>query len=153
LAASEHCWPFSDVDGLRRCTQQRRALRVQLFDPASGEGARLYGARWNSPGHTGRQIPKKQVCVTFEVPEAVSTETLDLVRHPGWEAADAVVGRAAGDAWLAGAQSAVLLVPSVVFDFERNALINPDRPDAARIQSVSVESVRWEDRLFTLLHP
>jgi RES domain-containing protein len=66
------------------------------YKPASGEGARFYGARWNSPGraviyvcttyagamleklvHTGRQIPRNQVCVTFEVPEAVSTETLD----------------------------------------------------------------------------
>jgi RES domain-containing protein len=141
------------------------------YKPASGDGARLYGARWNSPGrtviyacttyagamleklvHTGRQIPKNQVCVTFEVPETVSTETLDPARHLGWDAADAAVSRAAGDAWLAGEKSAVLLVPSVVFDVERNALINPDHPEAARIQTVSVESVRWDDRLFTPLH-
>ena len=138
------------------------------YQPASGEGARRYGARWNSPGraviyacttyagamleklvHTGRQIPKNQVCVTFEVPDAVPTKTLDPARHPGW---DAAVSRAAGDTWLVGAESAVLLVPSVVFDVERNALINPDHPDAARIQTVSVESVRWDDRLFTPLH-
>ncbi len=141
------------------------------YKPASGEGAPLYAARWNSPGHaviyacttyasamleklvhTGRQIPKNQVCVTFEIPEAVSMETLNPERHPGWDAADAAVSRAAGDAWLAGAQSAVLLVPSVVFDVERNALINPDHPHAERIQTVSVESVRWDDRLFTPLH-
>ena len=90
--------------------------------------------------------------MTFEVPETVSTETLDPARHPGRDAADAAVSRAAGDAWLAGARSAVLLVPSVVFDVERNALINLDHPEAARIQTVSVESVRWDDRLFTPLH-
>jgi len=138
------------------------------YKPASGEGARNYGARWNSPGraviyacttyagamleklvHTGRQIPRNQVCVTFEVPETVSVETLDAARHPGWDAADATVSRAAGDAWLAGAESAVLLVPSVVFDVEKNALINPAHPESARIQPVSVEAVRWDDRLFT----
>lgn len=102
--------------------------------------------------HTGRQIPKHQVCVTFEVPETVSTETLDPAQYPGWDATDAAVSRAAGDTWLAGAQSAVLLVPSVVFEVERNALINFDHPEAAHIQTLSVESVRWDDRLFTPSH-
>jgi RES domain-containing protein len=110
------------------------------------------GAMLEKLVHTGRQIPKNQVCVTFEVPQAVSTETLDPARHPGWDAADAVISRIAGDAWLAGAKSAVLLVPSVVFDVEQNALINPDHPDAVRIQTVSVKSVRWDDRLFAPLH-
>jgi RES domain-containing protein len=138
------------------------------FSPESGEGARLCGARWNSPGHaviyasttyagamleklvhTGRQIPKHQVCVTVEFPDDLSLTTLDEKHLIGWRNDDLLVSRQAGDAWLRAAQTAILLVPSVVFDVERNALINPAHPDAARIRTLSIESVRWDDRLFS----
>jgi RES domain-containing protein len=42
-----------------------------------------------------------------------------------------------------------VLVPSVVFEIERNALINPAHPQAMRIRVVSIEPVRWDDRLFS----
>lgn len=137
------------------------------FSPESGEGARLYGARWNSPGravtyactsyagamleklvHTGRQIPKHQVCVTFEFPDDLSLSTLDEKTLIGWRNDDLQRSRQAGDAWLELAQTAILLVPSVVFDVERNALINPEHPEAASIRTLSIEPIRWDDRLF-----
>ena len=139
----------------------------QRFAPEGGEGARLFGARWNSPGraviyacttyagamleklvHTGRTIPRHQVCVIFEVPDDLRVSSLVLADYPGWEAPDCIGSRGAGDAWLRAALSSVLLVPSVVFDVERNALMNPVHPDFARIRMVSVETVRWDDRLF-----
>lgn len=137
------------------------------FVPESGEGARLYGARWNSPGraviyacttyagamleklvHTGRQIPKNQVCVVFEIPEELPTTILDPNTVPGWNDEGYAASRRAGDAWLLAAQTVILLVPSVVFDIERNALINPVHPDMRRIHVLSIEPVRWDDRLF-----
>jgi RES domain-containing protein len=137
------------------------------FSPESGEGARLYGARWNSPGHaviyacttyagamleklvhTGRQIPKHQVCVTFELPDDLSLTTLDETHLIGWRNDDLRLSSQAGDAWLRLAETAILLVPSMVFDVERNALIDPAHPDAARILTLSIESIRWDDRLF-----
>jgi RES domain-containing protein len=137
------------------------------FAPESGEGARIYGARWNSPGraviyactsysgamleklvHTGRRIPKHQVCVTFEFPDNLHTEILDPQLFPGWSEANMSASRQFGDAWLAAARSSVLFVPSVVFEQERNALINPMHPDASRIRTTSIEPVRWDDRLF-----
>ena len=75
--------------------------------------------------HTGRQIPKHQVCVTFECPDDLPVTTLDAKTIPGWSDEDYRVGRRAGDAWLLAAQTAILLVPSVVFEVERNALIDP----------------------------
>ena len=139
------------------------------FRPESGEGARLCGARWNSRGraviyacttyagamleklvHTGRQIPKHQVCVTFEFPDDLSLTTLDEKHLIGWRNDGQQLTRQAGDAWLDLAQTAILLVPSVVFDVERNALINPAHPDAARIRTLSIESIRWDDRLFSV---
>jgi RES domain-containing protein len=137
------------------------------FGPESGEGARLYGARWNSPGraviyacttyagamleklvHTGRQIPKHQVCVTFECPDELPVIRLDLQSIPGWNDEDYSVSRRAGDEWLLAAQTAILLVPSVVFDVERNALINPVHADMAHVRVAGIEPVRWDDRLF-----
>jgi RES domain-containing protein len=138
------------------------------YGPETGEGARLFGARWNSPGraviyacttyagamleklvHTGRQIPKHQVCVIFDIPGNIAVTELATAQHPGWDAASAIASRRAGDAWLAAGASAVLLVPSMVFDVERNALINPAHRQFARIRVLSIEPVRWDDRLFT----
>jgi RES domain-containing protein len=139
----------------------------ERFGAESGEGARLYGGRWNSPGraviyacttyagamleklvHTGRQIPKHQVCVSFSVPETLKIIELQLGRIRGWEAENCRASRRAGDAWLSAKSSAILLVPSVVFAVERNALINTAHPDARRVRVQSIEPVRWDERLF-----
>ncbi len=133
----------------------------------NGEGARLYGGRWNSPGrpviyacetfsgallekfvHTGGRVPKRQVCVTFEAPDTVASRAIDPQDIPQWDSADLIASRAAGDAWLDGAASALLFVPSVVFSGERNVLINPAHPDSRLIVAASVEPVKWDDRLF-----
>ncbi len=137
------------------------------FSPESGEGPRLYGARWNSPGraviyacstyagamleklvHTGRQIPKHQVCVTLEFPDDLPVSSFDEELYAGWRDDDLRASRRAGDSWLGLAQTAILLVPSVVFDIERNALINPAHPDAKLIRTLSYAPIRWDERLF-----
>jgi RES domain-containing protein len=136
--------------------------------PESGEGARLHGGRWNSPGraviyacetqtgaileklvHTNGRMPKHQVCVIFEAPDSLKHASLEPADVPGWDDADMVASRKAGDAWLEKAPTAVLRVPSVVFDVERNVLINPGHSDYRRIKLVGTESVRWDERLFT----
>ena len=87
--------------------------------PESGEGARLHGGRWNSPGraviyacetqtgamleklvHTNGRMPKHQVCVVFEAPDSLKTASLDPEDFPGWADADMSTSRRAGDAWL-----------------------------------------------------
>lgn len=139
----------------------------ERYGAESGDGARLYGGRWNSPGraviyacttyagamleklvHTGRQIPKHQVCVIFTVPEALNVIELQPGRIRGWEAGNCKASRHAGDAWLSAQLSVILLVPSAVFAIERNALINPAHPDARRVRVQSIEPVRWDERLF-----
>ena len=135
--------------------------------PEGGEGARLHGGRWNSPGraviyacetqtgamleklvHTNGRMPKHQVCVTFEAPDSLATTRLDANATKGWAGADMIASRQAGDAWLEAARTAVLFVPSVVFDVERNVLLNPSHPDFRRIKVVGIGPVRWDERLF-----
>ncbi len=135
--------------------------------PEGGEGARLHGGRWNSPGcaviyacetksgalleklvHTSGYMPKHQVCVTFEAPDSLKVTELQARDVPGWSATDMIASRKAGDAWLGKAPTAVLYVPSVVFDVERNVLINPAHADYRRIKVATVDPVRWDERLF-----
>lgn len=135
--------------------------------PESGEGARLHGGRWNSPGraviyacetqtgamleklvHTNGRMPKHQVCVTLEAPDSMEITTLDAKKVAGWADADMIASRKAGDAWLEKQETAVLRVPSVVFDVERNVLINPAHAEFKRIKVIGTEPVRWDDRLF-----
>ncbi|MGH8196911.1 MAG: RES family NAD+ phosphorylase [Steroidobacteraceae bacterium] len=135
--------------------------------PESGDGARLHGGRWNSPGraviyacetmtgamleklvHTNGRMPKHQVCVTYEAADTVMVRSLDPADAPGWDKPDMIVSRAAGDAWLEAAESAVLRVPSIVFSVERNVLINPAHADFRKIRVLHTEAVRWDERLF-----
>jgi len=135
--------------------------------PESGEGARLHGGRWNSPGqaviyacetltgamleklvHTNGRMPKHQVAVTYEAPNALKAVSVEPDSVPGWDKADMIASRATGDAWLSSGESAILRVPSIVFGVERNVLLNPGHADFRRIQVVGTEPVRWDDRLF-----
>jgi RES domain-containing protein len=137
------------------------------FQPQSGDGARTHGGRWNSPGraviyacetysgamleklvHTNGRIPRHQVCVTFESPDLLPISTIAPDDAPGWDLPDMIASRAAGDDWLRAMESAILLVPSVVFGVERNGLINLAHPDFRQINVVSIEPVRWDERLF-----
>ncbi len=135
--------------------------------PESGDGARFHGGRWNSPGrsviyacetatgamleklvHTNGRMPKHQVCVTYEAPNALKAISIEPAAVPGWEKADMIASRASGDAWLASGESAILRVPSAVFSVEHNVLLNSGHQDFAKVRVVSIEPVRWDDRLF-----
>ena len=137
------------------------------YSPESGDGARLHGGRWNSPSrsviyacetatgamleklvHTNGRMPKHQVCVTYEAPNALKAISIEPAAVPGWEKADMIASRASGDAWLASGESAILRVPSVVFSVEHNVLLNSGHQDFAKVRVVSIEPVRWDDRLF-----
>lgn len=135
----------------------------------SGTGALLNGARFNSPGRpviyaaltfAGAmlevlvharigKVPKTHVSVEASVPDDLAIERHDTDSLPaGWDAPALAVARRFGDAWLAEARSAVLLVPSVVARAEFNALVNPLHSDASRIVVSEAQPVVWDARLF-----
>ena len=132
------------------------------FADLSGEGARLYGGRWNSPGrpvvYTAETaalavlevrvhldldwdlLPEDYVLVTIEVPAGKPEQLAELPP-------DTV---AAGDAWLASRRSALLKVPSVIVPESANILIDPTHPDAAAITIASTRPFAFDARLW---HP
>lgn len=112
-----------------------------------GEGARLYGGRWNSPGisavyaASSLSLATLEILVHLEDPAAFAklfswvpleipeecVERLDLAKlTPGWSSDETNLScRALGDAWLNARRAAVLAVPSVVTPGEWNYLMNP----------------------------
>lgn len=121
----------------------------------SGEGARRYGGRWNSPGVAVVNVAGHQSLAVLEVlakarsesprdeyvlipaswDEAL-TETLSARALPGdWQALPPrSTTKILGDRWVLEARSAVLAVPSAIIPAEQNYLLNPAHPDFRRIK-------------------
>lgn len=127
-----------------------RVVKKKYQDGAfSGEGARQYGGRWNTPGksvvyvaetlsgalleimvHSNRQLLAHYVFYRLEFPKRLIS-TVEVAGLPkNWRTAPAPPALAKiGDKWLASQQTAVLSVPNAVVPMEVNYLINPLHKD------------------------
>jgi RES domain-containing protein len=134
----------------------------------SGEGARLFGARWNPVGvpviyatasyalgmleklvHTAiGKIPGNQACVIINIPDSLPVEQVDIARLPGWDDASNVVSQAFGARWVLEQRSLAFIVPSVISAYESNVVINPLHPDYGQIIASEPLDVIWDNRLF-----
>ena len=140
--------------------------RYPIFD---GTGAAQEGGRWNSPGrsliyasehyatallekvvHAARTaLPGAHHAAAITIPDDLSVEIFDPLAVPGWELEDSAPARDFGDEWYASGRSAVLVIPSLPGQpIERNFIINPAHPEAARIQVQPSFEVVWDGRLF-----
>ncbi len=135
----------------------------------SGEGARLYGGRWTSPGHPviycsqhlslavleilvhvgENEILSSYSKIAIDIPEEnllrISVSDLPLewdIPFPGSDL------QKLGDSWLRSAESLTLAVPSVTIKEEHNYLINPLHPDFESLDTVTVEPLPLDVRLF-----
>ncbi|HPM84963.1 MAG TPA: RES family NAD+ phosphorylase [Candidatus Anammoximicrobium sp.] len=134
----------------------------------TGEGARLYGGRWNSKGtavvyaagsaalaalellvHLApqRMLELYQLCdVTFDEKIVKQVSHADLPAN--WRSDPAPQAlKEIGDLWIASQTSAALRVPSAVIDTESNYLLNPAHPDFSRIQIGRARPFRLDPRL------
>jgi len=133
----------------------------------SGEGARLYGGRWNPKGSPvvyaaesralallemlvqDDPLRAKYVLVPARIPDEVRLETIDVAALPAdWRllsTRDAL--HRIGLNWLGSRQSAVLAVPSAVVPAERNYLLNPTHADFAKISFGAPEPLETDFRL------
>ncbi|MCX7012541.1 MAG: RES family NAD+ phosphorylase [Candidatus Sumerlaeota bacterium] len=138
----------------------------------SGEGACLYGGRWNHPGTpivytpaslalaaletlvhaTLSDLLASFVCVRAEFDDSL-LQTLDpSLLKSGWDAYPAHKQTMdIGARWARRMDSAVLAVPSVVIPRESNYLLNPLHPDYPRIRIGEAEELRIDPRLVRLI--
>ena len=134
----------------------------------TGEGARLWGGRWTSPGVPAvyvagsislamlemlvhlqaEELLARYVLfeVTFEEAMAITVAPDSLPqtwrRSPPLSAIQRI-----GDEWITAGRSPVLRVPSVVVPSEYNYVLNPGHPGFTRITVGQRQPVRLDRRL------
>lgn len=120
----------------------------------TGEGARLYGGRWNPEGipmvytaatqslailellvQDGRMLAH-YVMIPVTIPTSLKIEHIELKDLPdGWrEPAAREHLRSMGADWIKSGSSAVLAVPSAVVPQETNYLLNPLHPAISKLK-------------------
>lgn len=150
-------------------TGWRIVLEEQSATAFDGEGARLYGGRWNSIGgpmvyaaehlslaalevrvHIDRtRMRKLYKCFAFEFTETLMT-TLPVGALPKeWQQEPPPPSlQAVGDQWVKSADSVILAVPSVIIPGELNFLINPRHPDFKKLKFSKPTDFAFDQRLF-----
>ena len=133
----------------------------------SGEGARLFGGRWNRPGQPlvytaeSRSLALLEMMVQDEplrahyvlipavLSAAISIEYMAATALPkGWRLFEEREQlQALGASWLRESRTCVLAVPSAVVPAEFNFLINPLHPDFSRIAVGKPEALDTDLRL------
>lgn len=120
-----------------------------------GEGARLYGGRWNSVGvrmvylagslssatlellvHTDDYSTIIDLYSYFpvEIPESYIEQIDESLLPTGWNSPTAIgATQTLGDDWISSKSSVVLKVPSAISSDENNFLVNPNHPDFSRL--------------------
>ena len=139
----------------------------------TGEGARLYGGRWNSPGvamvyasehkslaalevrvhiDTARKI-KPYKCFAFHFDEKLR-EIFQVKSLPGdWRQEPPPVSlQRLGDAWAKAASAPILAVPSVIIPDESNYLLNPKHPEFTKIKIEKPADFSFDPRLLGRLN-
>jgi RES domain-containing protein len=134
----------------------------------SGEGAELYGGRFNSPGakvvYTSASLslallellvqggPKDRlselVCAqaTFDSRLVAELDEDDLPE--GWNSRPpGSISQSIGDQWISQGKTPVLRIPSVVVPDEFNYLLNPQHTKFAAISIGSVRGMAIDERL------
>lgn len=133
-----------------------------------GEGARLFGGRWNSAGTRvvycsetlalaalevvvrvqSSRLLTAYVAFPLEFPEALIAIVNPGALPPGWrDTPPPATARQVGDAWIAEARSAVLKVPSAIVEEEYNCLLNPAHADFSRVAIGQPRRFRFDQRL------
>jgi RES domain-containing protein len=133
----------------------------------SGDGARIYGGRWNRKGvpvvYTSATrslamlemlvqdspLRARYVLIPATIPARLAIEHISADALPAeWRSLAAREQlQALGTAWAKGRGSAVLAVPSVVIPAETNYLLNPLHPSFPRIRIGEPESLVTDLRL------
>ena len=149
---------------LFRITQEKYA------DDLSGNGARLYGGRWNSEGlfavytsstralalletlaHTPAKMLNEKIylLITLSIPDSIQPEILDTNKlAAGWDAPDArSLTKKLGDNFLRSKKGLLLLVPSVLIAEENNYIMNPLHMDMKKLKLVNKRRINFDARV------
>ncbi|MGO8983830.1 MAG: RES family NAD+ phosphorylase [Terriglobales bacterium] len=148
----------------------RICRRIHAASAFSGEGARLFGGRWNSPGvrviYTSPSLalaavetfvnlepnlqPDDLVSIEAAIPEDLPTERLDLKSLPRkWHVLRDESLRKFGDHWIRAGKTMAMYVPSSAIRGEWNVLLNPGHPNFSRLKIEKPKRFEFDLRMFS----
>ena len=146
-------------------------LAREAYQALDGDGARLYGGRWNSEGvpvvyaseslslavleylvHVDPAlIPADLLAMEIELPDDPALgAVVDPALFPAgdWRTYPAPEWQAElGDLWIEDATFLWLAVPSAIVPEEHNVLLNPRHPRMADVRTVGTRPFRFDRRL------
>jgi len=144
-----------------------RIVRAAYASTAlSGEGARLYGGRWNPPGLRCVYAAGSRALAVLEMLVHLSPKTRGIeyrlievdvpdnlvgpqfLMPEGWNVHPAgTSSQQYGAQWLKSARHVALRVPSVVIPQEYNVILNPEAAGFDRIRLIDESSFKLDLRL------
>lgn len=138
-----------------------------------GEGAKMYGGRWNSKGvsviytssclstamlekliHIDADICPPMKLITYEVPESVSVRQYDVKDLKKiWNAfPHDEYTQLIGDHFVKENKYLILNVPSAIAPLDRNIILNPNHPEIKKISILKIEDFIFDPRFFRPLY-
>src|SRR5271157_60790 len=147
----------------------RICREVHAAGAFTGEGARLYGGRWNSQGvrvvyaspslalaaietfvHFEPNLrPDDLVSIAAELPDDLAVDRLDLNSLPRkWHELRDESLRTFGDHWIRAGKTVALHVPSAAIRGEWNVLLNPVHSDFHKLKIERPKRFEFDLRMF-----
>ena len=146
-----------------------RLATSEFADDLSGEGAKIYGGRWNPVGLAAVYIsefislsileilvrankftsPDTYTLLSIQIPES-STVTIELKKLKSEWQNSIEYTRSIGEEFLRDNQTLVLKVPSAIVTQEHNFLINPLHKDFKKVKIVHSELLELDKRLLQI---
>jgi RES domain-containing protein len=145
-----------------------RISKTKYANSFNGEGARIYGGRWNPVGipciYTSENralalleysvnvsladIPKSLSMTTFEIPNSSWIDCPEKELPANWRQAPIPAETMHyGGALLTANKHLVLKIPSTLLPKEFNYIINPLHPDLPLIRIIEVEDIIYDMRI------
>lgn len=147
-----------------------RIAQEQYAEDLSGNGARLFGGRWNSEGqfalytsstrslalletlaHTPAKLlqAKTYLLITLMVPDTTAIQALDPKKLPdGWDDVEiSPFTQKTGDQFLIAQKKLALVVPSVLIPEEMNYVLNPLHTDFRKVKIINKRRIQFDNRV------
>lgn len=147
-----------------------RITQEKFVEDLSGNGARLFGGRWNSEGsfalytsssrslallETLAHTPAKMLnartyyLITLSIPDKILTQKVLLSNlSPGWDSPHTrPFTKKMGDKFLYDQMNLLLEVPSVLMPEEINYVINPLHTDMKKVKMVHKRRINFDKRV------
>ena len=145
----------------------RITTRKWMKTASGGEGSRLFGGRWTSPGrpavytassislailetlvHMDSRTAPPMVVFEVVLPDSVDVTVVSAADLPtNWNDPGGADQQAFGDAWLTEADTVALIVPSAVVPYENNVILNPLHAEFERVSVRQPEVLALDKRL------